>query len=163
MKRRKARFSVEIEYDADETGMNTDNIKIIECDAEGDYKGLTLALTTGLAFASVKGQDAKQIFAEKLRLLRSTGSALMNMIQVVKRQGDIEYHLDDELEDGLGAAIKHTVNIISMGIGNILGIDNDYVEELNKEYTDAVNDNKTDKDGKDGQTGTGQSSYEDFL
>jgi len=161
--RQKARFSVEIEYDTDDKGMDTENIKIIECDAEGDYKGLTLALTTGLAFASVKGRNPKEIFAEKLRLLRSTGSALMNMIQIVKRQGELNGELDGDLEEGLAAAIKHTVNLISMGIGNILGVTNEYVEELNKEYTDAVNDNKKYNDGKDGQKGTGQSSYEDFL
>jgi hypothetical protein len=161
--RQKARFSVEIEYDTDDKGMDTENIKIIECDAEGDYKGLTLALTTGLAFASVKGRNPKEIFAEKLRLLRSTGSALMNMIQIVKRQGELNGELEGDLEEGLAAAIKHTINLISMGIGNILGVTNEYVEELNKEYTDAVNDNKKDNDGKDGQKGTGQSSYEDFL
>jgi hypothetical protein len=161
--RKKAKFVIEIEYEAEEKGMDTSNIKIIQCDAEGDYKGLTLALTTGLAFASEKGRNPKEIFAEKLRLLRSTGSALMNMIQIVKNQGEIGEELEGDLEEGLAAAIKYAVNLISMGVGNILGISNEYVEELNNEYTDAVNDNKTDKDGKDGQKGTGQSSYEDFL
>jgi len=161
--RKKAKFAVEIEYDGNFKGLDTENIRIIQCDAEGDYKGLTLALTTGLAFASTKGRNPKEIFAEKLRLLRSTGSALMNMLEIVKRQGSVEDAVDADLEEGLAAAIKHTINVITMGIGNILGIDNSYVEELNKEYTDANNDNKKDNDEQDGQNGTEQSSEEDFL
>lgn len=162
--KKKAKFVVEIEYDSDMEGLDSEKVKVLKCDTEGDYKGITLALVSGLAFASVKGNSSMSIFEEKLRLLRSTGSALVNMISVLKQQGVLENEVDDSDMDTLADAIKHTINIITYGIAKILGISNEAVEEFNEEYKEAINDQNKNKDGKsDEQKGNGQSSYEDFL
>ena len=167
--KKRAKVHIEIEYDSLENGeIDMENMNIVKCDAIGDYEGLTLAMTTGLAFGAPKGQSAKETFAIKLRLLRSTASALANCINILKMEGAISKEdLDDSLSQRTQEVVRTVVNIITLGIGRVLGISNDYIDELNEEeYKDPNGKQDGKQEGKQqGDKGTGLESdgLEDYL
>lgn len=167
--KKRAKVHIEIEYDSMENGeIDMEAMNIVKCDAIGDYEGLTLAMTTGLAFGMPKGQSSKETFAIKLRLLRSTASALANCINILKMEGAISNEdLDDSLAQRTQEVVRTVVNIITLGIGRVLDIKNSYIDELNEtEYSDPNENQYGKQEGKqEGDTGTGLESdgIEDYL
>ena len=163
----KAKFVVEIEYHDPNGGMTPENVNIIKCESEGDYKGLTLALTSGLAFAQTKGADPKRTFKDKLRLLRATGSALINALYALdKEKAFEEREINEEGLDTLTAGVKYTIDLICYGIAVVLGITDETVEEANNgEYIeDFDNDTKDENDGKrNEQRGTQEDDLSDYF
>lgn len=163
MQRRTAKFHIEVEY-VDEAGeLSTEGMKILKCESEGDYKGITLAMTTGLAFATEKGSDGAETFQKKLRLLRGTVSALQNCLLILRGDGALNSNLvPDTLIDKIGVNLKEAVDLISYGIGKILRVTNDEVNEFNQEYKEE-NLNKRNNDGESRQQGLEQDGIEDYL
>tara|TARA_R110000822_G_scaffold36734_4_gene103203 strand:+ start:3137 stop:3628 length:492 start_codon:yes stop_codon:yes gene_type:complete len=163
MSRKTAKFHIEVEYEDDGKGdLSTDGMRIVTCESEGDFKGITLAMTTGLAFATEKGCDAKETFQQKLRLLRGTGSALQNCLLILQNDGALtDEDINTTLMDEMGVAIKQCIDTITFGIGKILKITNKEVEEFNKEYSEENLNNI--KDEKDRQSGLESDDIEDYL
>jgi len=164
----KAKFVIEIEYDNPHGGMTPENVNIIECESEGDYMGLTLALTSGLAFAQTKGANPKKTFKQKLRLLRATGSALINALHALHNEKAFEgQDIDKNTIETLSAGVKHTVDLVCYGIAIVLGIDNKTVDKANDEYNEDPEENNNPKDKQDGkrdeQRGTESDDINDYL
>lgn len=168
--KKKAKVHIEIEYDLDKNGkVDMNAMGITTCEAAGDYEGLTLAMTTALAFGAPKGENNKKTFAIKLRLLRSTASALANCIDILKEHGALK---DKDIDKSLSlfhlnTAVREVVNLITLGVGRVLGISNDEVERLNEsEYKNPneENDEQERKESK-GDKGTGLESngFEDYI
>lgn len=168
--KKKAKFVVEILYDEADKGLTTENVNIVKCESEGDFKGLVLALTAGLAFTADRGESPFEIFQSKLRLLRATGSALMNCVEILKSQNALQGRKTDaEMTDALGGAVKHTVDLITYGIAIVLGMTDRDVERCNDEYIDSIDFDNSIKPTEDEQgqrneqRGTEQPDSDDFL
>lgn len=163
---KKAKFVIEIEYENADEGLAERNINVLKYEAEGDYKGLTLALTAGLGFAAVKGEDDVDTFKEKLRIMRANASAITSIYGTLKHMGLLPKGSasDDETQEILGAALKRMIDNISVGIANALNMTREQVMRANQEYKDIHNDN-SEQDGKDeqGQTGTDGVDFDNYL
>lgn len=165
---KKAKFVIEIEYDdavADTEDMVDRNIKVLNYKAEGDYKGLTLALTSGLAFATERKESNYETFKEKLRLLRATASALISVYGTLRRmkllgEGDAA---KEETEHILGSAIKRVIDYISTGLATALEISPSQMEEVNEEYKDIHDKNIKDGEDKQDPQGTDRIDFDDYL
>lgn len=165
---KKAKFVIEIEYDNAEQGMSERGIKVLNYDVQGDYKGLTLALVSGLAFTTGKKNSNFDSFKDKLRLLRATASALASCYGTVRRHGLLGDEGDAakaETENILGAALKRMVDYISMGLANALDITPEQVKDANAEYKEIHDENlKKDNDGKgQNKQGTDRVDFDDYL
>ena len=162
MARKKAKFHIEVEYEDNAGELSTENMKIITCESEGDFKGITLAMTTGLAFGNEKGSNDVELFQKKLRLLRGTGSALQNCLLILHEDGALSNEdLDTTLMDVMGTEIKRCIDLISFGIAKVLGINNKQVDKFNEEYTEESLNKKDNGESK--QQGLESDDFEDFL
>lgn len=155
--KKKAKFLIEVEYETNpESGAESIDVKQYE--VEGDYKGITIALSAGLAFATSKRESAKSAFVTKVRLLRSVGSALLNILNTLKIEKYItDKDMDKDMFMLFEESIKAVVNTITTGISNALDIDKSEIKSINNEEYNKENN------GNNGQEGFGQSTTEDFL
>jgi hypothetical protein len=163
--RKTAKFEVEIEYEDTRGDLTTEHMKIIKCESEGDFKGLTLALTTGLAFGAEKNSDDKEIFEKKVRLLRATGSALVNCLAILKNQGELtDDDVNNTLITKLGKVLKLSIDLITYGIAKVLKITDEDVKKLDNEYSDETKETKETKDGQESkQRGLESDDWENYL
>jgi hypothetical protein len=162
--KKRAKFVVEVEYDEDDAPLlDTNKIKVLRMEQEGDYAGLTAALTAAMLFAKFKGDTPQEVFRKKLRILRAVASTLVNGLSTLRSHGAFDDKQMDVKELAMVAdLIKHTTNVITYGIAIMLGVNDKQVEECNKEFEDhaAAQDEKLKNDeGKRSE----RPSEEDFL
>lgn len=151
--KRQARFEIVVEF---EGKPSASNMRIVRSRQEGSFEELTIAMTTGMFFASNKEDSSLETFKKKIRILRATASGLvsgLNILRIGKLYSEV---VDEETIDSLGSVLKHTVDLGAYGIARLMDVSADEVSEATKEYINPK-DNKDEGKGFEGLDG------DDFL
>ena len=162
--KKRAKFVVEVEYEGDIASLDPDNVKVVNYEQEGDYGGLTLALTAGMLFHDAEGDTPFQSFKKKLRVLRAVASTFMNGIQAFRDKGLIDdKQMDKEQVRMVSEIYKYTTNVLSYGIAILQGLNDEQVGEANtSEFTD-VPTHPDFQNNKDEEERDRRPSEDDFL
>lgn len=156
---RKAKFLVEVEYDETSKSISAKNTKVTKCEIEGDYQGLTIAMSCGLAFSELEGKGRFETFKRKMLIVRSTVSALGSIIASLRHSHyfkDKEVSMGEREEGMILKTMKSLGDLITYGLSKVFDITNEEMKEANEDYI-------IDKDGKKGKQGFGGNDIGNFI
>lgn len=167
MSKKKAKFSIEIEYEnnIDSNAVDPRDVTVKSFDTSGDFKGIVLAFTSALAFTATKGSSEIDIFKQKVRLLRANASALVSIYATMRRGGMIPDGVasEQETEHILGEAVKRIVDYSCTGLANALELNPEQVKEVtnSKEYN--PDNNEDNEQSGQGEQGDNPVDFDDYL